>query len=282
MHMPSPKDLFHTAIVLILSVSVGAGQVPTASPSPEHGSKVWIGHYAEYEEFLRTAVVDRTIDMGAATRVFFKPGGLAASAALKQHSPELEIAGYKLDRVLELDMVPPTVEVRYEGKMAGRQLWVLNCRALPEVNGGYSYCAQGSSGGQSTCTLYPPSSGGGTGCNPDCPTDPTGVSWKINDHLFAQANPGPPTGSAPENSKPRSSKTQIRSFLRFAENGEFDNKVVHMDSDSPIARALISDVPISHWGSWTVNFREKPEGGYTKSYTLKTKGGHTVKIVLDE
>ncbi len=132
--MPSPKDLFHTAIALILSVSVGAGQVPTASPSPEHGSKVWIGHYAEYEEFLRTAVVDRTIDMGAATRVFFKPGGLAASAALKQHSPELEIAGYKLDRVLELDMVPPTVEVRYEGKMAGRQLWVLNCRALPEVN----------------------------------------------------------------------------------------------------------------------------------------------------
>ncbi|MDA2925177.1 hypothetical protein MYX65_11110 [Acidobacteria bacterium AH-259-L09] len=27
----------------------------------------------------------------------------------------MEIAGYKLDRVLELDMVPPTVAVRFNG-----------------------------------------------------------------------------------------------------------------------------------------------------------------------
>jgi len=132
--MPNPKDLFHAAIAVILLLSVGAGQNPTASPSAERGSKVWIGHYAEYEEFLRNAVVDRTIDMGAATRVFFKPGGLAASAALKSHVTRSEIAGYRLDRVLGLDMVPPTVEVRYNGKMTGLQLWVLKCRELKELN----------------------------------------------------------------------------------------------------------------------------------------------------
>lgn len=129
--MPNPKYLFHAAIAVILLVSVG--KIPTVSPSAERSSKVWIGHYAEYEDFLRNAVIDRTIDMGAGTRVFFKPGGLAASASVKQQNPKLEIAGYKLDRLLELDMVPPTVEVRYKGEMAGLQLWVLDCTPLPEL-----------------------------------------------------------------------------------------------------------------------------------------------------
>src|SRR5207247_32054 len=62
------------------------------------------------------------------------PGGLAESAALKSHVTKSEIAGYRLDRVLELDMVPPTVEARYNGKMTGLQLWVLNCRELREIN----------------------------------------------------------------------------------------------------------------------------------------------------
>ena len=144
MSMPSPKDLFHATVAVILLLTAGAGQVPTASPSAEHGSKVWIGHYAEYEEFLRNAMIDRTVDypapaqstpiLWATTRVFFKSGGLAASASLKAHATKSEIAGYRLDRVLGLDMVPPTVEVRYNGKMTGLQLWVLNCRDLKKLN----------------------------------------------------------------------------------------------------------------------------------------------------
>jgi hypothetical protein len=110
-------------------------QLPAAAPSAAASSKVWIGRYAECEEFLRTAVIDRTTATG---QVFFKPGGVAASAALKRHSDKLkstrEIAGYKLDRVLDLDMVPPTVEVRYNGEMAALQLWVLNTRMLKELN----------------------------------------------------------------------------------------------------------------------------------------------------
>ena len=112
-----------------------AEQVPAVARSAAPSSKIWIGRYAEYEEFLRTAVIDRTTATG---QVFFKPGGLAASAALKRHSDKLkvarEIAGYKLDRVLNLDMVPPTVEVRYNGDMAALQLWVLNTRMLDQLN----------------------------------------------------------------------------------------------------------------------------------------------------
>lgn len=111
-----------------------AEQVPSAVPSATPSSKVWIGRHAEYEEFLRTAVIDRTTRTGTTLRVFFKPAGLAASAAVKRDSYKLEIAGYKLDRVLELDMVPPTVEVRYKGEMPALQLWVLNTRMLKQLN----------------------------------------------------------------------------------------------------------------------------------------------------
>ncbi|HEV8384213.1 MAG TPA: hypothetical protein VGQ11_05015 [Candidatus Acidoferrales bacterium] len=114
-----------------------AGEVQAAVPEAVPSSKVWIGRYAEYEEFLRTAVIDRATATGHA---FFKPGGLAASAALKRHDDKLEnareIAGYKLDRVLGLDMVPPTVEVRYNGEMAALQLWVLNTRLLKRIDEG--------------------------------------------------------------------------------------------------------------------------------------------------
>jgi hypothetical protein len=84
--------------LLATQLAVGQGGNPTASTN-ESGtsSKVWVGRYAEYEEFLRTAVIDRTIMLGPAQRIFFKPGGLAASAALKSHATKLEIAGYKLD-----------------------------------------------------------------------------------------------------------------------------------------------------------------------------------------
>jgi hypothetical protein len=118
---------------LALSTSL-APAVLDASQSTGTGSKVWIGRYAAYEEFLRTAAIDRTTVTRATRHVFFKPGGLAAGAALKRQSYKLEIAGYKLDRVLKLDMVPPTVEVRYQGEAAAMQLWVENARMLKELN----------------------------------------------------------------------------------------------------------------------------------------------------
>ncbi|HVN81281.1 MAG TPA: hypothetical protein VMW38_19990 [Terriglobia bacterium] len=76
-------------------------------------------------------MIDRTT---ATPQVFFKPGGLAAAGALHRKNYKLEIAGYKLDRVLDLDMVPPTVEVRYNGDMALLALWVLNTRMLKQLN----------------------------------------------------------------------------------------------------------------------------------------------------
>ncbi|HSD67113.1 MAG TPA: hypothetical protein VLF95_10455, partial [Vicinamibacteria bacterium] len=61
---------------------------PAAAPAA--GAKVWVGHYAEFEEFLRTAAVERvtSVPVGVTKprRVFFAPGGLAESA-LAKHLP---------------------------------------------------------------------------------------------------------------------------------------------------------------------------------------------------
>ncbi|HMF97737.1 MAG TPA: hypothetical protein VKE96_25735 [Vicinamibacterales bacterium] len=129
-----------TALVVTwsaLHVTVGAAA----------GSKVWIGHYDEYEAFLKSAPFERfdDVDVGV-TRPrhgFFTPGGLAAGATVKRLNPgrnrgfyesyKSEIAAYKLDRLLHLDMVPPTVERRVDGDLVSVQLWVENVRTIGEV-----------------------------------------------------------------------------------------------------------------------------------------------------
>jgi hypothetical protein len=117
-----------------------------AAPQPS-SSKIWVGRHAEFEEFLRTADIERItgVEVGVLgiKRAYFKPGGLAIRAAFRSIPPgtydgffesyKSEIAAYKLDRLLELDMVPPTVERRHDGQMVSLQLWAENMKMLKEV-----------------------------------------------------------------------------------------------------------------------------------------------------
>jgi hypothetical protein len=111
------------------------------------GAKVWLGRYTEYEEYLRTAPIDRLEDVGQGVtkpkKAFFRPGGMAASALVKPLAPKRrqgywesyksEVAAYELDRLLGLDMVPVTVERRIAGDRASVQLWLTGCRLLKDV-----------------------------------------------------------------------------------------------------------------------------------------------------
>jgi Phosphatidylinositol 3- and 4-kinase len=119
---------------------------PASSPS---GSKVWIGRYAEFEEFLRAAPIDHLEDVPIGVtkprRAFFKPGGLARSAIVKKLRPgfqqgywesyKSEIAAYEMDKILQMDMVPVTVERRVEGELMSAQLWVEDCQWLKKIAG---------------------------------------------------------------------------------------------------------------------------------------------------
>ena len=125
-----------------------AGTAPAVAQAPPAvSSKIWVGRYAEFEDYLRTAEIERTTTVSVGVlgikRAYFKAGGLAASGALRSIRPgkydgflesyRSEIAAYKLDRLLELDMVPPTVERRYNGEMVSLQVWGQNMKMLKEV-----------------------------------------------------------------------------------------------------------------------------------------------------
>jgi hypothetical protein len=131
-----------TVVPLVLSLLFVLPQAPPAA-----SSKVWVGRYAEFEEYLKSAPFDRfeDTDIGV-TRPrhgFFAPGGLAGGATVKNLPPrrqhgffesyKSEIAAYKLDRLLQLDMVPPTVERRVDGDLVSVQLWVDGTRMIKEV-----------------------------------------------------------------------------------------------------------------------------------------------------
>jgi hypothetical protein len=128
-------------------VQTPAAQVPAAQVAAGQSSKVWIGRYEEFEKFLQTAPIKQTKEIGTGVtiprRAYFAPGGLAESAIVKNIDEGVmksyldryasEIAAYRLDRLLELDMVPPTVERSVNGETCSVQLWVENCRQLKQV-----------------------------------------------------------------------------------------------------------------------------------------------------
>jgi hypothetical protein len=98
---------------------------------------------------LRTAPVESEkatpIGVTRPRQIFFKPGGLCARALFSaqrtsRSSGYLEsylsrIAAYEVDRLLGLDMVPPTVERLHGGEKGAAQLWVENAVYLKDLDG---------------------------------------------------------------------------------------------------------------------------------------------------
>jgi len=137
-----------TAVAVLAALALGP-QVSAQAPAPASvGAKTWVGRYAELEEYLRTAPIERVEDVPLGVtkpkRAFFAPGGPVASVSFK-HLPmgrhggfwdahQSEIAAYELDRLLGLDMVPVTVERRVGSELASVQMWVEGCRMIKDVD----------------------------------------------------------------------------------------------------------------------------------------------------
>jgi len=140
------RTLFALALALPLLQPVS--QTPAAGAGgPAATSKIWVGRHAAFERFLRTAEIVEAREIPKSTtrprHAFFAPGGLAAGAIIKAINPDLsdthfdshrsEIAAYELDKLLGMEMVPPTVERRYGTDLVSAQLWVENCVSYKSV-----------------------------------------------------------------------------------------------------------------------------------------------------
>jgi hypothetical protein len=103
-------------------------------------SRTWVGNEAAIEEFLRTAKVAKLeevpIGVTKPQRAVFDPGGLVRRAAWKPLLPsykggyhesyKAEVAAYQLDRLLDMQMVPPVVERQISRINGALVYWIEN------------------------------------------------------------------------------------------------------------------------------------------------------------
>src|SRR3970040_453093 len=119
---------------VFLAVLIACGALSAQQPA---GSKTWLGRAAAIEQFIKTAKIvgEEEIKVGVTRpqRVLLAPGGpVAAIAFSKVHGRHLgywdsykaDIAAYEVDKLLQLDMVPPVVEVRYRDELGRASMWV--------------------------------------------------------------------------------------------------------------------------------------------------------------
>lgn len=119
-----------TLIAIVLSAGAVAAQGQAAS--------TWLDNREAIEQCLRTSPVERAEDVPVGVtkpkKVFFQPGATIPCAAWKPLAPnryqgfwesyKSEIAAYELDKLLQLNMVPPTVERTYKGDKGAAVMWI--------------------------------------------------------------------------------------------------------------------------------------------------------------
>jgi hypothetical protein len=145
--MTMPRHRFLPAGLLALAgAALLATAVSAQNPVTERISQcslVWSGHEDEIEKFLVEGKIEKMeavpIGVTKPQRAVLEPGGPVSRFAWKQLTPgysqgymesyKAEIAAYKLDRMLDLHMVPPIVERTIEGKKGAAVFWIENTKS---------------------------------------------------------------------------------------------------------------------------------------------------------
>ena len=130
-------------VVLFTAVlsCLGQGQ-PDSNQAP--AAKIWVGRHQEIEDYLRTAECVKLEFFGGnrAGRCTLRPGGPVARMAWRPLPPgvhggfresyKAEIAAYELDKLLEMEMVPPSVERQLAGTAAAPRCgWRMSSASKP-------------------------------------------------------------------------------------------------------------------------------------------------------
>ncbi len=141
--------LFSGALLTVLvftphqPVAGSGGQATAVAPKTAAECSInWLGHEADIEKFLAEAKIlkleDVPIGVTKPQRAVLEPGGPVGRFAWKAIRPgyskgfmesyKSEIAAYKLDRMLELNMVPPIVERKIDGRNGAAVMWIENTK----------------------------------------------------------------------------------------------------------------------------------------------------------
>jgi len=139
---PLPVGL---AVAWALGLALQAQQ-PAAPPA---NAKIWVGRTAEIEQFIRTTPIVKMEDLSVGVthpkKATLPPGGPVQYLAWKAIPPARysgywesylsEIAAYELDKLLQLNMVPPTVEREYKNDKGAAVMWASPTRSFKEFGG---------------------------------------------------------------------------------------------------------------------------------------------------
>ena len=124
--------LFINAFIFLVLYSMASAQF-----SPEE-----LAEREKWEEFMQTAKVigqEQMISRQAVThpwKLDLERNGITNCALWKDCKGKMrgfmenwkwEIAAYRLDKYLGLNMIPPTVEKRFKGKRGSCMLWLYDC-----------------------------------------------------------------------------------------------------------------------------------------------------------
>ena len=144
--MPTIRRLSVVALCLCVAGVIRAPDLHAQQPATETptSAKTWLDRRQALEDYLRIADVIKMEEIGVGVtrprRAYLAPGGLVDRMAWKTITPGLhegfwesyksEIAAYELDKLLGLDMIPPTVERRVKGDLGAAIMWVSPTKEL--------------------------------------------------------------------------------------------------------------------------------------------------------
>jgi hypothetical protein len=110
---------------------------------------IWVGQAAQMEAHLRTAAIAGMEEIGTGVtrpkRAHLQPAEPFESLVWKPLPPgrrsghwesyKSEIAAYELDKLLEMDMVPPVVEREIDGERGAAVMWLPSMKSVKQSGG---------------------------------------------------------------------------------------------------------------------------------------------------
>jgi hypothetical protein len=136
-------------LALLCGASPVAIPVAQEQPAATASAKIWLGRAPQIEAHLKDAEVERLEDIGTGVthpqRAHLKPAVPFESLVWKMLPPgkrggywesyKSEIAAYELDKLLQMNMVPPAVERRIDGELGAAIVWLNATKSVKQMGG---------------------------------------------------------------------------------------------------------------------------------------------------